>query len=672
MPKTALGTMLGFTREVTIQLFHIFFPKVFINDKHKNDEQRKIGAKIYMRLAYCYYFIDLIKSGYAGLKSMNLVDKIAGTYEFSWLHSTNSSLWSALGAFSFGEKYIKGGLETALRIKDKIMEGFAYAYFCFLYYAWNQVDRAIENGLKARDLLIQYGERWDIGVAYVFTGWSYMLKGELEKAVIMNKEYLDLMKDVKDLRTQGWSLYLYAHSLILTQGVNEDCIAMIKEALKYEFQVKEVPHIVRAHSDLVFAYTRQKKFKKAIELGENGAKILLSSPARGMWALVIFAYTADAYLTSLEEEKVSFNERKKYLKRAYFMCKQAMKWGRLFKVYFGLGSYMTGKYFWLKGEKKRAIDSFTRAINFLKKYKYNYELAVAYYELGKFLFKEGYSRNYGKEKGKEYLLKAKEFFSEMGASPDLQRTLDLLGEETKKQEVDTTATQQDRLQLERRMTTVLNTSRYLSSILDLDELLEKIMDRTIELVGAERGLLLLYPDKDEGKPMELETKVVRGVKSDESSTFTMSKSILKKVIESRKPLIIDDASTNVDLKTQASIVGKGFKSVLCAPIVTKNELLGVVYLDNHLVSGLFKEEDLRILELISSQAGVSIENARLYKKSIIKERIEQDMEIAGTIQKLFLPEKIEVIKKIAIDAYYSPAEFIGGDYYDVVKIDKDR
>ncbi|MBN1897997.1 MAG: PP2C family protein-serine/threonine phosphatase, partial [Spirochaetes bacterium] len=88
--------------------------------------------------------------------------------------------------------------------------------------------------------------------------------------------------------------------------------------------------------------------------------------------------------------------------------------------------------------------------------------------------------------------------------------------------------------------------------------------------------------------------------------------------------------------------------------------------------GLFSEEDLKILELISSQAGVSIENAILYKQAIVQERIQQDLEIASEIQHLFLPKSIEKIKKVSIDTVYSPAEFIGGDYYDVIKIDNNR
>ncbi|MBU1076461.1 MAG: SpoIIE family protein phosphatase, partial [Spirochaetes bacterium] len=430
----------------------------------------------------------------------------------------------------------------------------------------------------------------------------------------------------------------------------------ISEKNKIQFTMC-VSNIYLGHQEI-----EKRNLKRAVKYLEKAKKINECNSFLKDYTVFLYTDLAETYLGEYKSHTFNFKMQKK-IKKA---CKEALKQTRQWANHFGGALRVSAKYYSLIGNNRTADKYFMKSIEQISSIGRKYELAKSFYEFGNHLNKAE-----RKEKAIECWQKAHELFNVIGAKEYIKRTVKLLGI-TEKAGDDSTVTQQDRLQLERRMTTVLNTSRYLSSILDLDELLEKIMDRTIELVGAERGLLLLYPDKDEGKPIELETRVVRGVKSDESSTFRMSKSILKQVVDKRQPLIIDDASTNAALKAQASVVGKGFKSILCAPIVTKNELLGVIYLDNHLVSGLFKEEDLRILELISSQAGVSIENARLYKKSIIKERIEQDMEIAGTIQKLFLPKSIEVIKKVSIDAFYSPAESIGGDYYDIMKINKDR
>ncbi|MCI5168597.1 MAG: sensor domain-containing diguanylate cyclase, partial [Candidatus Electrothrix sp. GM3_4] len=103
----------------------------------------------------------------------------------------------------------------------------------------------------------------------------------------------------------------------------------------------------------------------------------------------------------------------------------------------------------------------------------------------------------------------------------------------------------------------------------------------------------------------------------EDDTFFTSRSIVRKVEKEKIPLIIEDAVTDDTFKEQSSVINYGLRSVLCVPIQHRNTLLGAVYLDNRMISGLFSREDLWVLELISSQAGVSIENARLFKKSVM-------------------------------------------------------
>ena len=89
------------------------------------------------------------------------------------------------------------------------------------------------------------------------------------------------------------------------------------------------------------------------------------------------------------------------------------------------------------------------------------------------------------------------------------------------------------------MTTVLETNRYLSSILELDELLEKIIDKIMELLGAERCILYLYSE-DSTREDKLEIKTVRDSKKTETDLSDVSKDILMDVLKNKKSVIIDD------------------------------------------------------------------------------------------------------------------------------------
>jgi serine phosphatase RsbU (regulator of sigma subunit) len=113
-----------------------------------------------------------------------------------------------------------------------------------------------------------------------------------------------------------------------------------------------------------------------------------------------------------------------------------------------------------------------------------------------------------------------------------------------------------------------------------------------------------------------------------------------------------------------SIVTESVKSVMGAPIVVREQTYGVIYLDNSEVSSLFKEKDLDVLGMISNQAGISIENALLYRSLKDKERLKREMEIAERIQTAILPKELGD-EEFEIAAVMKTATEVGGDFYDV-------
>ncbi|MBU1076737.1 MAG: DUF2791 family P-loop domain-containing protein, partial [Spirochaetes bacterium] len=669
VPRTNIGFIFSILKSFIFHSFHILFSGVYLKKKRKNVHEEDLEKIwIYRTLGWMYILSDIPKFIWSILRIVdNTESRIGRSKELGMAYSAYGSVLMAIPLFDRSIKYFNKAVMLHKEFNDIWVTGQTMQFMGYCYTWKADTEKGIKYFSKAKEIFEKIGDLWELGMVEHGLGDVYVYSSDYKRSM----EAFTHKKKIAGALKDGYGIS-GAYSESGHNYVELGDFQNAEHEMQMAYNISKAGRIwfIYCANLMYWGYMElergnlnkaKKMFEEAIKLDQEN--IFIKNYVSGL-----YPYYAESLISIYVKEGNSLNKKEKHrrLKLLKNACRVAVKKTKQWPNYSGAGLLAMAKYYALIKQYSNAVRFFKKSISLNKKAHRKYRAGRSLYEYSLFL-----NSIVKKEKAKSKLEEACKIFMEIESKEYIKRCRKLLGIEETGDDLGA-VTQQDRLQLERRMTTVLNTSRYLSSILDLDELLEKIMDRTIELVGAERGLLLLYPDKDEGKPMELETKVLRGVKSDESSTFTMSKSILKKVIESRKPLIIDDASTDAALKAQASIVGKGFKSVLCAPIVTKNELLGVIYLDNHLVSGLFKEEDLRILELISSQAGVSIENARLYKKSIVKERIEQDMEIAGTIQKLFLPEKIEVIKKLAIDAYYSPAEFIGGDYYDVIKIDKDR
>ncbi len=107
------------------------------------------------------------------------------------------------------------------------------------------------------------------------------------------------------------------------------------------------------------------------------------------------------------------------------------------------------------------------------------------------------------------------------------------------------------------------------------------------------------------------------------------------------------------------------KSILCAPIIHKGNMSGILYLENNLSPNIFTRERLELLSILSSQAAISIENALLLEQREISAKLSKEMEITSGIQKSLIPEKSE-IQGYDVTGYMKPAESVGGDYYDVI------
>jgi sigma-B regulation protein RsbU (phosphoserine phosphatase) len=217
------------------------------------------------------------------------------------------------------------------------------------------------------------------------------------------------------------------------------------------------------------------------------------------------------------------------------------------------------------------------------------------------------------------------------------------------------------------LATLYEITRTLNSSLELDEVLENVMDRVIEVTRAERGFLMLY-DEDQG---ELEFKIARGIDRQdlESPEFQVSTSILRKVLRSRQPLLTDNAQHDDRFTRGESIMILGLRSILCVPIMVKDRFIGLVYVDNRLHIGLFNEGHRDLLAAFASQAGVAIDNARLYRVAVEKGRMEKELQMAKDIQRGLLPHHLPTLAGYDIAADWRSAREVAGDFYDCFELD---
>lgn len=168
-----------------------------------------------------------------------------------------------------------------------------------------------------------------------------------------------------------------------------------------------------------------------------------------------------------------------------------------------------------------------------------------------------------------------------------------------------------------------DTTALINSTLDTDTVLNQVMDTVIALTGAERGYIVLK-NRETGvldqfrvaRGMDQEALGVRGDEpSGKANEFIVSKTIVNEVAQTGEAVLTDNASQDSRYQGQQSIVGFALRSILAVPLKVRDEVIGVVYCDNRIMSGLFQERDRSTLSAFANQAGVAIENARLFEQT---------------------------------------------------------
>lgn len=141
----------------------------------------------------------------------------------------------------------------------------------------------------------------------------------------------------------------------------------------------------------------------------------------------------------------------------------------------------------------------------------------------------------------------------------------------------------------------------------VDELLEVLMDAVIELTGAAKGFLILF----EGETPLI--KVARNLRRENlgSAVSQLSDSIVAQVVQSKSAIIVSDAQSHARFSNAQSVINLKLNSVMCAPLLNRGQLLGLIYVGNDTVRGLFEAETLELLKVFASQASLLVQNAIL-------------------------------------------------------------
>ncbi|MBD2527597.1 AAA family ATPase, partial [Nostoc sp. FACHB-133] len=169
------------------------------------------------------------------------------------------------------------------------------------------------------------------------------------------------------------------------------------------------------------------------------------------------------------------------------------------------------------------------------------------------------------------------------------------------------------------LATIMKASQAISSEIELEQLLHTLMQILIENAGAQTGCLLL---ENAGEwTIEATCEITEGVQVCATQVLQstpianrLPESIIHYVIRTHESVILNDATREGNFINDSYIQHHQTQSVFCLPLLNQSKLIGVLYLENQLATGAFTPEQSQILSLLSTQAAIAIENAKLYAK----------------------------------------------------------
>jgi predicted ATPase/serine phosphatase RsbU (regulator of sigma subunit)/tRNA A-37 threonylcarbamoyl transferase component Bud32 len=247
------------------------------------------------------------------------------------------------------------------------------------------------------------------------------------------------------------------------------------------------------------------------------------------------------------------------------------------------------------------------------------------------------------------------------------------------------------------LNTVIKAAQAISSEIVLDKLLEKLLRLTLENAGAQQGCLLLSNQGEleiaaEGRA-DTNTPILLQSRSLITSQ-SLPLSLINYVQRTREDLVLRDATQEGRFTTDPYIVQAKPRSILCSPILNQGNLIGILYLENNLATDAFTPDRLTVLNILSAQSAIALENAMFYRtlEQKVEERTAQlaqanqsitllneqlksenlrmgaELAITRQIQQMILPKAQELnqIEQLDIAGFMEPAEEVGGDYYDVL------
>jgi serine phosphatase RsbU (regulator of sigma subunit) len=228
---------------------------------------------------------------------------------------------------------------------------------------------------------------------------------------------------------------------------------------------------------------------------------------------------------------------------------------------------------------------------------------------------------------------------------------------------------------------VLEVARTLQRSFSLEDVLNSVVDAALAVTGAERGFLLLT---EKG---ELITRCARDRQSKPLShdDLRVPRRVIHRALRNRRELLAMNFDPHANDDPGSSVADLELRSVVCVPLVrvaataaestqrltVESETVGVLYLDSRSITADLSGGNRELLQTLAIEASTVLENARLLQEERVKQKMEEELNVARAIQQNLLPVSLPTVGWFRASGSSVASHQVGGDYFDVLPVSPD-
>ncbi|AFY81870.1 AAA family ATPase [Oscillatoria acuminata] len=661
---------------------------------------------ILSKLNTAIYFSAPLLFPLAVFQQVNLSIKWGNTSESAYAYSCYGLILCGLGDIDSGYQFGQLALNFLKQLNTKkVKPRTDYLVHSFIKHWKDPVQEMLTPLLEAYTVGLETGDlEFAAYSAFHYCYYSVLIGAELTQLESDMEIYAQVIEDTGQERTTDGHRIFYQTVLNLL-GQAENSCDLIGKA--FDEQVRLPILQSRKDRSTIFCIYFNKlilcvlfgEFHQAIANADLAQEYIDAVPAT---LLLSHVYFYDSLARLARAPEASRSQKNSWIRTVFRNQKKIKKWADY------APKNNSHKYWLVEAELCRvqckdvqAMNYYDKAIILAQENNYLHEAAIAYELAAKFYLSNG------KEKeltAIAYMQQARYNYQLWGADAKVKDLETRYGEffiarervSTNSAINSVVSTTGSSSSLD--IATVMKASQAISGEVLLEKLLSSLMKILIENAGAQRGYLILSIQGEllieaAGEIEEERVTVLQSIPV--ANCQTLCESIVNYVARTQETVVLNDATSSGNFTSDSYIQQAQPKSILCVPLIDRGNLVSIVYFENNSTTGAFTPERVEVLQLLSGQVAISIENARLYQtlEEKVKDRTAQlananaeitmlneqlkaenirmgaELDVTQRLQKMLLPSQSELdgIEGLDIAGFMEPADEVGGDYYDVLK-----